>query len=382
MTLQANQAMQTANTAALTNYPLHTRALVLWLVAALLPALLTKNPLYLLLVLAAAGFTYRRLVKPGPAHEGWGSFLKLGLVLVALSTLFNLLFISAGATLLFTLPEYRLEVGPETQRLILLRLGGRVTLESLAYGLSSGLALMAVLVVFATFNALVDHYQLLRAMPRFLYQSAIVLSIAITFIPQMMVAQREIRQAQALRGHRFRGLRDLLPLFVTLLAEGLERSLSLAESMEARGFASSPRSSPTLPPLAIRGAIALALALLLSGLVGRSYFADAPWPGLLLALLGGGLLLGSLWLVGRRVRRSRYRRDLWRRHDSLVAGAALISLLITTGVWLSQREALIFYPYPRFAWPAFDPLLGLALLLIAAPVFAGAPAPGGVSWHD
>ena len=376
MTLQAEQVFKAVHPAAPTHYPLHTRALVLWLMAALLPALLTKNPVYLLLIVAATGFTYRRLVELGPAREGWGSFLKLGLILVALSTLFNVLFVSVGATLLISLPEYQLAVGPEVQRLILLRIGGPITLESLAYGLSTGLALMAVLVVFATFNALVDHYQLLRTMPRFLYQSAIVLSIAITFIPQMMVAQREIRQAQALRGHRFRGVRDLLPLFITLLAEGLERSLSLAESMEARGFGNSPGTPSPAPALAIRGLIALALALLLTGLVARAYFAAMPWPGLLLALLGGGLLVWSLRLVGRRTRRSRYRRDLWRRQDSFVAGAALLSLLITGGIWLGRREAFIFYPYPRFAWPDFEPLLGLALLLIAAPALSG------VFWHD
>ena len=350
----------------------HTATCLLWLVAALLAAMLTKNPFYLLLVLLAVGLTYQRLKEQWASHQAWGSFLKIGVVLVLFSLAFNLLFTNAGATVLFTLPEVRWETNSPTGEAAAFQLGGKVTLESLAFGLSAGLALLAMLVIFATFNVLVDYYQLLRYVPNFLYQSAIVMSIAITFIPQLMLAQREIREAQALRGHRFRRLRDLLPLFVTLLAEGLERSITLAESMEARGFARQTTTTARAVSTGLpgKGLVALALALLAGGVFAQRYFPN-PLPGRLALFSGGLLLVGLLWFMGRTVRRSRYRRELWRRKDTLVALTSGLISLVLAATWLAARSAFIFYPYPRFSWPPFDPLIGLLLLLLAAPVAAG-----------
>jgi len=75
----------------------------------------------------------------------------------------------------------------------------------------SGLALASLVLVFATFNTVVDHYRLLRMVPAAFYHAAVVAAIALTFVPQMVASLQDIREAQALRGHRFRGLRDLLP---------------------------------------------------------------------------------------------------------------------------------------------------------------------------
>ena len=208
----------------------------MWLAAALAPPLLTRNPFYLAGALAAVGVVYGVVARGREAVAGWGAFLRLGLVLVAFSALVQPLLVHVGATTLFTLPSWSWHLDAFGRTLGTVELGGRVTLESVVYGIGRGLALLAVLLAFATFNARVDPYHLLRGIPRFLYQSGIVLSIALAFVPQMLAAQREIREAQALRGHRFRGLRDLVPLLVALLAEGLERSIDLAESMEARGF--------------------------------------------------------------------------------------------------------------------------------------------------
>jgi energy-coupling factor transport system permease protein len=240
------------------------------------------------------------------------------------------------------------------------------------YGLNKGLALMTILLTFATFNTQVDHYQLLRSTPRFLYQSAIVMTIAITFIPHMFIAQREIREAQALRGHRFRRIRDLLPLFVTLLAEGLERSLTLAESMEARGFSSPPPGQSEQGGLLLKGLIALALISLAGGAFAWSY-APARIIGGIIMLTGGGILVMALWLVSRNVQRSRYRRALWQQQDTLIVIAAIIVILAMLTTWLTHRTTLVFYPYPRLEWPAFSPLIGAVLLLIAAPALASRP---------
>jgi hypothetical protein len=161
----------------------HPKTWGLWLLAALLPVVLTKNPFYLLVAILAVAANYLSLGRNAPTAQGWGSFLRLGLILVFFSIAFNLLFVSAGDTVLFTLPQLRWRVTSLAQQPVLMQIGGQVTLESLIYGFTTGLALIGVLVTFATFNTLVDHYQLLRSIPRFLYQSAIVASIGITFVP-------------------------------------------------------------------------------------------------------------------------------------------------------------------------------------------------------
>ena len=360
----------------------HPKTWGLWLLAALLPVMFTKNPVYLLVAILVVGVNYFVLGRKSPTAQGWGTFLRLGLILVLFSTAFNVLFVSAGDTLLFTLPELRWTVSTLSQQPVLIQLGGPVTLESLVYGLTTGLALMAMLLTVATFNMLVDHYQLLRSAPRFLYQSVIVASIGITFVPHMVIAQREIREAQALRGHRFRAIRDLLPLFVALLAEGLERSIALAESMDARGFGtqssrdrqqgpggySAPRAIQ--PELLLKSIIALALVILVGGAFALNYFPNRSI-GWATMLMGGGMLVAALWMVGQNVHRSRYRRDLWRRRDTLVAVASGFIILVIVAIWVTDRATFVFYPYPSLHWPDFNPWIALTLLLLTMPVLAG-----------
>lgn len=348
----------------------HPKAWGVWLLAALTPAVLTKNPLYLLIIILAAGLNYFSLGQTSPTGQRWGAFLRLGLILVLFSTIFNLLSVSAGDTPLFTLPTLRWTGMSSSQQPVVIQIGGVVTLESLVHGLANGLGLMAVLIIFATFNTLVDHYQLLRSTPRFLYQSALVVSIAITFVPQMVVAQREIREAQALRGHRFRGIRDLPPLFIALLTEGLERSIALAESMDARGFGGQSVEHTARQELLFKCIIALALVVLTSGAFALSYFPDKTI-GRVTMLAGGFMLVATLWMIGQSVQRSRYRRDRWQRRDTLVALASLIPALVILTVWTTQRMALVFYPFPQLHWPAFNPFIGLSLLFIAMPALAG-----------
>ncbi len=203
----------------------HPVVWLLWLLAAALPALTTRNPLYLVIVLLAAALVYQAVAARSPFGRDWRLVLRFALTLWAFTLAFDVLTWHYGATPLLTLPDNWPVVG------------GPITLEALAFGLTSGLALATLLLVFAAFNAAVDHYQLLRLLPPFIYQAGLVTSIALTFVPQTVASLRDIREAQMLRGHRFRGLRDLVPLLLPLLTTGLERAIQLAESMEARAFA-------------------------------------------------------------------------------------------------------------------------------------------------
>ncbi|MCZ7575369.1 MAG: energy-coupling factor transporter transmembrane protein EcfT [Ardenticatenaceae bacterium] len=342
----------------------HPTAWLLWWLAALLAALLTQNPLYLTVVLLAAiwvGVSLRGAKPGGPSRPGLGLVLRLGPLLTLFTALFNALTIHVGATILARVPDH------------VPLLGGPITLEALIFGLMTGLNLVTLLAIFGTFNLAADYHAMLRMVPGFVFQAGLVTSIALAFVPQTLAALEEIREAQMIRGHRFRGWRDLPPLFLPLLTSGLERSIQLAEAMESRGFGG-PRLQPmqpsVWPPFAILCGLFAALAGL--GLVTLTAHAGA---GLVL-LAGGGLL--ALWglrrgSISRLTRRSRYRPPSWQRRDLVLAGASVTmagTILIINGL---KPAALRFYPYPRLSWPPFEPLIGMLLLLLVLPVLMMPP---------
>jgi energy-coupling factor transport system permease protein len=340
----------------------HTWSWVVWLVAAVVPAFTLRNPLYLVLVLAASWLVYFSLGRTSVVGRSWGSFARIGLLFFLLAIPFNALSIHAGQIVLFRLPEGWPIVG------------GPITLEAVVAGAVSGLALLTILVVFATFNSVVDHYQLLRATPAFLFQAGVVISIAITFVPQMVISAREIRESQRIRGHRFRGLRDLLPLVMPLLASALERAIQLAETLEARGFGSAVDPASRRQAILAQVGILAGLLCLLAGLFTMAYFPTARAVGWLLAGLGVVGMLAVFHYQGRRVRQTRYRRPRWQRRDLVVIAACALALALFLAARLAIPGALSYSPYPPGSLlPPFHPLAGAGLLLLAVPALA---APG------
>ena len=342
----------------------HTLTWVIWLVAAAVPAFTLRNPLYLILVVGASWIVYLSLGQTSPVGRSWGTFVRIGVMFVAVAVAFNALSSHFGTLILFRLPD--------TWPIV----GGPITLEAAIAGAANGLGLLTILAVFATFNAVVDHYQLLRATPAFAFQVGTVVSIAITFVPQMVLSAMEIRQAQRIRGHRFRGTRDLLPLVMPLLATSLERAIQLAETMEARGFATvlDPDSSELSHRRAIWTQVGLLATLLglLAGLFLLTFVVGASvwgWGLLILSVVGMGVLL---WGQGRQVRRTRYRRYSWQRHDTVVAIACGIALAAVIAGRLVAPQTLAYSPYPpNSLLPPFNPFVGAALLFLALPAGYG-----------
>ncbi len=333
---------------------MNTWAWLAWLAAALAWLSATRNPLYLLLAWMSLNMVYLGVAQraQGAAPSAPVSPLKLSLFMVGMAALFNATTSHFGQTTLFTIPG----------RLPLL--SGPVTLEALVYGATNGLVLSGMLIAFATLNLALPVHALLHLAPRAFYPLAIVASIALTFLPSMRRQFDEAVEAQVIRGRRPSGVRDWLLLVMPLLVGGLERSLQLAETMTARGFASQ------VDPAAMGRSRAVLLAgslLLLGGWLGE----PLGWPlagrGALLA--GVGLIVGALWYIGRQARRTRFQRQGWRAVDFLVAGGSLL----VAGLLLAKFPAVVFapldyQPYPLVGLPAFDPwsgMLSLALLLPA-----------------
>lgn len=334
----------------------HPLAWLAWLAAAALPALSTRNPLYLSLTLLAAGVVYAALGRRSPLARSWGAFVRFGALLWLLTIPFTALTAHYGDIELLRLPAHWPVIG------------GPITAEAFLYGLTSGLALLSLLMVFAVFNVAVDQARLLRMTPGFLYQAGVVTAIAVAFVPQMVAAWEAIREAQAVRGHRVRGIRDLAPLILPLLVTALERAIQLAESMEARGFGGQMLDASLRQRTLEQSALLTGLAAVGAGLTGLGFWPDRPLLNGWLLAAGAAALGWSFWDSGRRVRRTRYQRWVWGRGDRLVLAASLLAVAGWMTVVLTRGDWLLYYPYPPYSpWPTFNPLLGLNSVVLALP---------------
>jgi energy-coupling factor transport system permease protein len=325
---------------------LHAVTWFAWLSAALIVVSTTRNPLYLTLAIAAFMATAHAIRRPGETYAAPLAPGRFALYVISLAALINALLSRVGDTVLLAIPT--------TWPLI----GGPVTAEALVYGALNGLVLTALFTAFAVLNLAVPIRDLIRFIPRAFYPVAVVASIAVTFAPATLRQMQQIREAQAIRGHRIRRLRDWLPLFMPLLTGGLERALQLAEAMASRGFAG---ESVTHTGRAQAVSVAGLLAILSGGLL--TAWQQVFW-GSLLIIIGSAAIVGTLWLTGRSIPHTTYRRAPWGYREWLVTGGALIAVAAFLFWGAATRT---YNPYPALTWPAFDTLAGMALLGLLLP---------------
>jgi hypothetical protein len=81
---------------------------------------------------------------------------------------------------------------------------------------------------------------------------------------------------------------------------------------------------------------------------------------------GGALILGAVWIIGRRTPHTTYRPQPWRGQDSIVVASAIL-VLVAFALPGLDRAALLYYPYPRLGLPGFDPFVGAATLGLLSP---------------
>ena len=318
---------------------------IVWLLAMATVILTLQNPLYLLIVLLVVQVV-RVQCGRGSVSGAPVSLLRMAGFIFFFSSLFNLLFVHIGSTVLLRLPPFPL-------------IGGIWTAEALVFGLANGLKLLTLLAVFITFNQIVAVSQLARLIPSAFRDLGIVLLIALTYVPETTRHLRRIREAQMIRGHELRGIRDWRPLLLPLLVGGLERAINLAEAMVARGYGQTvdQRGSNW-----IRLGMLVGLLFVLVGWIVGLFVGLVGW-----LLLGYGVivLLGLVWWNGRGVKRTVFRPNSPTRYDY----AIIISSILTAALILFTREQTFWNPYPRLSLPVFEPLIGVGLLLFLLPVF-------------
>jgi energy-coupling factor transport system permease protein len=339
-----------------------------WAVALAAAAMRTTNPLILGAIVAVTAYVV--VARRGTAAWGraYGSFLRLAAVLVVFRVLFIAVFgVRVPGEVLVTLPSVQLPSWAAG-----ITIGGPVTVELLLGALYDGMRLGTLVVCVGAANALASPYRLLRSLPAALYEAGVVVTVALAFAPQAVVSLGQVRETRRLRGRPDRGLRSVRGLALPVLEGGLERSVALAASMDARGFG----RQGALPPAA-RRLTALATAVgLLAFCVGLYGLLDAGAPRALgLPVLGAGAVLvaGVLFARGRATRRTRYRPDPWLAPEwSTVAGgvAALLAVIV-----VARLDPGVLAPsVVPLEVPQLPPLVAVGLLAALTPAWL-TPAP-------
>jgi len=251
---------------------------------------------------------------------------------------------------------------------------GPVTAGSLLAGVYEGLRLAAVLVCLGAANCLADARRLLRAVPGALAEVSTAVVIALTAAPQLVDSVRRVRRARRLRAGSTEGLRALPAVLSPVLADALDRCLSLAGAMAVRGYG----RTADVPRRTRRASGALLVAGLLGTCLGLAALLD-PTAGAAsgLPLLGAGALLAvvGLRLASARVRRTAHRPDPWGAPEWAVCAAGAASAAAMALASALDPAALAPSTAPP-VWPEPSPL-ALAAVLVAALPAVLAPRPGG-----
>ena len=121
-----------------------------------------------------------------------------------------------------------------------------VTSEELAESLFQSLRIAAVGLAFAVYALLLDQDRLLLAGGR-LRRSVLAVALATRLVPTLERDATGFVEALRGRGVAVEGIRGRARLLSPLVASSLERSLNLAESMEARGFGRPGRTRAPSP---------------------------------------------------------------------------------------------------------------------------------------
>ena len=141
-----------------------------------------------------------------------------------------------------------------------------VTSEEVSEALFQSLRLVAVGLAFAAYALLLDLDGLLLAGGR-LRRSVLAVALATRLVPTLERDAAGYVEALRGRGVVVEGVRGRARLISPLVAGSLERSLNLAESMEARGFGRPGRTRAPSPPWTAldRLAIVAAVAVVVMG---------------------------------------------------------------------------------------------------------------------
>lgn len=193
------------------------------------------NPVFAALSLAFAFFYYLML-------EGQGAFsiiFKTALPLTAAVGIFNMLFCRYGATVLFSVKSLSF------------------TLEPLAYGITMGVMLSAVIIWFLAYCLVIDSEKFAAVFGRAAPNLSLLFLMVLRFVPLMRKTSKDIYDAQTGLGNETKGIKNTIKRFSALVSISLEKSIETADAMRALGYSSKKRKHFSRFSFSIKDAIAL-----------------------------------------------------------------------------------------------------------------------------
>jgi energy-coupling factor transport system permease protein len=327
-------------------------------------SLVTTNPLYLGVVLLCVILVSALAPRTATGIAGFRALLIFGVGMFAISLLIATVNGNYGDHILFTIP------GPAIPRWLGgLRLGGPVSAEGLVAASIRGLAILCVILAFGVFNGAVSPHRVLRSTPAALFHAGLVVTVGLTLLPASIEDIRRIREMRALRGARA-GLRQLPALVVPAVINGLERSMRLAEAMEARGYGAAP-PGPRAPQLAGAASVPLFVA----AAWGWYYYEWSRPYAVATAVLGIGAL--SFWGISAASRRhtTSFHAEPMLFTDraciALSAAGCVTAIISGSAGWL----ALKYNPFAGLSAPEFSLFGALLALSCSWPAIRIAFAP-------
>ena len=342
--------------------PLHALTWLVWAIAAAASVQLAPNPAYVLVVILAAAIVVEAHADDGPLARGFPLLVGVGVVFAVVRVVLTALTTHGSGDALFTLPDATLPtvLGGFT-------VGGPVQTAVILRTAAEGLAIVGILAAFGAFNAVVSHAELLQTAPRAFHEVGLIVTVAIAFVPSTVAAATSAREADRARTggrvvRRGRILRQLLPILET----GMERAVSLSESMDSRGFGHLTPSPTESRAAWLGGGGLVALAGSFVALVGRS-----PSTALALAVAGAVGVVGAAAVASNASRRTRYRPRRLARRDWLVLALTTSVPLLLGGLAVVGVDDLAWVPR-SIRVPPVSPLPLLALAALSVPALVRA----------
>jgi energy-coupling factor transport system permease protein len=349
---------------------LHPVAWWVWAIALATAVSRTSNPLLLVLVFAVLGLVVTTRRTDAPWARGYGFYLKMALIVIAIRILFRVVFesgVAPGDIVLLRLPRI-----PTPSWYAGVQIGGPVSLQGALSAALDGARLACLLCCIGAANTLASPKRALRVLPGALYELGVAVTVALSVAPQLVESVQRVRRARRLRGASGRGLRAVRAIAVPVLHDALERSLQLAAGMDSRGYGRT--GSATAASRRLTATLMLAgMAGLCIGAYGLLDATVPPAAGVGGFAGGAALCIAGLAMGGRRVSRSRYRPDPWRWPEWAVVGCGVTSAVVLCLNVGYNPAALNPGLYP-LQWPSL-PLLPAAAILTAGLAALAAPPP-------
>ena len=163
-----------------------------------------------------------------------------------LSVLMNVLFNHNGITILAYFPN-----------------GNPLTKESLIYALCAALMLITVILWCSALYCIMTSDMLIYLCGRAFPSLALMVSMALHFVPEFCRQWKVIANGQACIGKNEKTLKNTLRIFSILITRSLENAMDTADSMKSRGFGLMPRTSFSHYVFSVRNGIMLGILLFL-----------------------------------------------------------------------------------------------------------------------